>query len=152
MNTRNQLQPCSGKWPSLCDPRTPIARGIEGRRLQTRIEPNIEMQARSVLSQTYAWRTTASPAPRFPACQTTCGGGSVLSRNRRLQRARSSWRPVATRRFGKRCGPRLSRRRRACSAGGRRARGRRARVCQFQASDVYGPVAHSPDFVEALAS
>ena len=30
--------------------------------------------------------------------------------------------------------------------------GRRARVCQFQASDVYGPVAHSPDFVEALAS
>ena len=36
--------------------------------------------------------------------------------------------------------------------GGRRARGRRARVCQFQASDVYGPVAHSPDFVEALAS
>ena len=22
-----------------------------------------------MLSQTYAWRTTASPAPRFPACQ-----------------------------------------------------------------------------------
>ena len=38
------MQPCSGKWPSLCDPRTPIARGIEGRRLQTRIEPNIEMK------------------------------------------------------------------------------------------------------------
>ena len=27
----------------LCDPRTPIARGIEGHRLQTRIERNIEV-------------------------------------------------------------------------------------------------------------
>ena len=29
------------KWQSLCDPRTPTGRGID--RLQTRIEPNIEM-------------------------------------------------------------------------------------------------------------
>ena len=34
----------------MCDPRTPIARGIEGRRLQTRIEPNIEMQAKAFLA------------------------------------------------------------------------------------------------------
>ena len=70
----------------------------------------MEMQGRSVLSQTYAWRTTASPAPRYPACQTTSGGESVLSRFRRA-RVSSSWPPAATRRSGMRCRPRSSRRR-----------------------------------------